>query len=147
MLDVEKLCKLRRYPRKKRNCDEPRFCLEVCSLVSPENVRDDFVAVSKVTLVERRPSFAVLLHDLAPLRRAIEINILAIALGQSRADSRRAVEMCIDEFKLLIVMRIRVLIWTRVTGVVHTCTKVQVAEILILMVQPEDVADFLAHHE
>jgi len=55
--------------------------------------------------------------------------------------------MGIDRLQLVIIVRVGMLISSRVIGVIHTGAQIGIIKGFILMVQPEGMAHFLAHDQ
>lgn len=119
-------------------------------LLRPNHEREHLVPPAEVEFVQRGPATMGRPDQRAPLRRRGEVDVghrRRHRAERGRAERGRAVEVCIDELQLLIVVRIRVLVRARVIRIIHTASEVRVVEVRVLVIEAEGVPDLLAHHE
>src|SRR5829696_43225 len=87
----------------------------------------------------------------APLGAAVEVGLARcggrLACGARRPDGGRGFDVRVDDLQLFVVVLVGMLVGGRVTRVVHARPEVSIVEVLVLVVQPQGVADFLAHHQ
>src|SRR3989344_1849843 len=116
-------------------------------LFRPEDVREYLAAVTEVTLKERCAAICGAAYLPAPLASVLHIDVRHARACERLAQGRSRIEMRVYRFKHLVIVRIRMLIACRIASVIHAGTEVRIAECLILMIESEDVAHFLAHHK
>jgi len=114
-------------------------------LFCPDDEGEDFVPAAKIPLVDG--DFTVTFDTLAPLLGVIKIGLVNF-FGQVAANclpkSGETIKMGINEAQFFVVMSVGVLVSVWVTGIVHAGAEIGIVKILILVIEAESVADFLA---
>jgi hypothetical protein len=114
-------------------------------------VREDPPSPAEIQLVDLHAAVAAGANQLAPILGLVR----RVLPGRRRlaANRRDAVEVTVDRFQLVVIVVVRVFVARAVRSaavgivrVVHAGAEVRVVEGFVLVVEPEVVPDFLAHH-
>lgn len=115
------------------------------ALLRPDHVGIHAPAVAKVLHIGFHHAATLAAQQPPPLTGSRQLQI-----GHRRRHRRQrgtVVVVAVNGLQLRVVVSIGVLVAFRTTGVVHAGAEVFVIEVLVLMAQPEIVADLLAHHQ
>ena len=128
--------------------------------VRPDDARKHLVSVTQIELVQLSAAVIRRPDQLTPLGRSQLDRIVGVRIGQRRwhftfprpalhclADSGCCVKMRVNQIQLVVVMLVGILVCARVVRVVHARPQVCIIERLVLVIEAEGVADFLAHHQ
>ena len=123
-------------------------------------MRQYLVSIAEIKLVELCATVIRRTDQLTPLGRAQLDRLVGVGIGQRRwqfsfswsalyclANGGRVVEVLVDRHQLVVIMLVGILVCARVVRVVHASLEVRVVEGLVLVIEAECVADFLAHHQ